>query len=177
MKKKRIVFKFSETDLHDLQVARLPGNKPIIPPWNWVEVKTQDGKTVQIPDPSSFYGRIAGAIGLVLLLCGCASNGVGGAVALPEVPGLPPMPPVKRTFAQVPAAVKPQPAQFVMWQYPSGFPVVFEVWSTTNLLSPFTLWTNVPDTSVRMPVDKPSEFFAVRARNLTTGETSDWGTR
>lgn len=134
MKKKCVVFKFSETDLHDLQVARIPGNKPIIPPWNWVEVKTQDGKTVQIPDPSSFYGRIAGAVGLVLLLCGCASNGAGGAVALPQVPGLPPLPPVKRTFAKtLPRPHNPYSVP-VAWQLPAGYE--YRMWDlqfSTNL--------------------------------------------
>jgi len=61
----------------------------------------------------------------------------------------------------------------------------FEIWSTTNLsvanlAAPgpggWVLVTNMPGTiEVRLPADKPAEFFRVRAVD-SNGITSDWGT-
>lgn len=54
--------------------------------------------------------------------------------------------------------------------------ITFEVWSSTDMVN----WVKIGETPLSefpMKADKPREFFKVRARDLLTGDVSDWATK
>jgi hypothetical protein len=64
------------------------------------------------------------------------------------------------------------------WSYPYNTNnIVFEVWSTTNIIQSFQLNTVTPDLSITIDATiTPASFYKVRAKNTITGETGGWAT-
>lgn len=64
-------------------------------------------------------------------------------------------------------------ALWLVWNASTSPNVVYEIWHSTDL----TFWTpaaETPDTQWQIPAGKKQEFFKVRARDLYTGQVSDW---
>lgn len=103
---------------------------------------------------------------ILFLLSGCTLP--------PRTAIVPPMPP-QRFYAPSSAAyVAPQKALYVTWDYPiAPSNIVFELWSTTNLARPFTLWCITNSTAVPAGND-PARFFKCRASNMFYKLYSDW---
>ena len=101
---------------------------------------------------------------LLLLLAGC--------VVVPKPPMpliLPPMPAARPAWT-------PPPFQLLSWNYDAPMPmegVVFEVWRSERLPANWLLYavTNKP------PVLILNGFYIVRARELETGQVSEWNSR
>lgn len=81
-----------------------------------------------------YSALIIAAFVVLIWLCGCAAKGAGGAVALPQAPGLPLMPPVKRSFTKAPPKPHNPYSASVAWQLPAGYE--YRMWDlqfSTNL--------------------------------------------
>ena len=86
---------------------------------------------------------------------------------LPQKPSLmpPTPPPVSKSRTQA------TPVNYRLeWDYFAPGPVWFEVWSTTNLAQPFSLYattdkTNAATVSIPLQLTNTSRFFIIRAVN------------
>lgn len=119
---------------------------------------------------------------LTLALVGCAITKPKSQVSLPKSQVL--MPPPITQSPRTPTVAAPV-THYLSWDFKtdSGDPIalpqedtVFEVWHTTDLTQPFTLWTNVDMPPVQIG-GQAQEFFIVRTRDTITGEVSDWARR
>jgi hypothetical protein len=103
---------------------------------------------------------------ITLIVSGCSS--------MPPEPK--PLPTKKRTALNAPSLALNSPAlaYWLVWDYTDTNNIRFEVWRSNQVTGPFSYWTNIAERSVLMPVDKPQQFFILRASNTVTHAVSDW---